>query len=240
MFCPAKISCFALVDSQLNQPAVLPKLSKFSTMKKKPIPRINLGFGNLSGPAFNKKTGSIYEGMFENPDFPTPTPDMATFNAARLAYSNALEKAASRSVDDIVARNQARSVVTDMLVELGNYVTLTANGDLAKLVKTRFDLRKQRETKSDMQKPQNLRLADGVNPGMVDISVDAVKGARSYSHQYTMDPLTPESVWTVISSTSRKITISGLESGKKIWCRVAAVGVRNQFTYSDVLSRIVQ
>jgi hypothetical protein len=209
-------------------------------MKKKPIPRINLGFGNLSGPLLNKKAGSIYEGIFENSDFPTPTPDMATFNAARIVFSNAMEKAASRSIDDIVARNQARNVLIDMLVELGNYVTLTANGNVAKLTKTRFDLRKQRETKPDMQKPQNLKLADGANRGMVEISVDSVKGARSYSYEYTMDPLTPESVWTVISSTSRKITIKGLESGKKMWFRVAAVGVRNQFTYSDVLNRIVQ
>ena len=209
-------------------------------MKQKPTPRINLGFGHLPGPAFNNKSGAIYEGVNESPDFPTPTPDMATFNAARLAYSNALEKAASRSMDDVAAKDAARVVLTDMLVELGNYVTLTANGDAAMLIKSRFDLRKQREAKPDMQKPQNLKMTEGINPGTVDMSVDAVKGARSYSFEYLMEPPTPESVWTVISSTSRKITIKNLESGKKIWGRVAAIGVRGQFTYSDVLSRIVQ
>lgn len=217
------------------------RLENFNNMKKlKPTPRINFGFDHFSGPAFNNKAGAIYEGLFENPDFPTPTPDMATFNTARLAYSNALEKAASRSVDDIAAKDKARTVLTAMLVELGNYVTLTANGDVNKLVSSRFTLRKQREAKPELQKPKNLKLADGINPGVINDSVDAVTGARSYSHEYTMDPLTPDSVWTVISSTSRKCTIKNLQSGMKYWFRVAAVGVRNQFNYSDVLSRIVQ
>lgn len=210
-------------------------------MKKfKPIVRINLGFDHLSAPAFNNKVGAIYEGMNENPNFPTPTPDMATFNTARLDYSNALEKAASRSVDDIAAKDKARTALTAMLVELGNYVTLTANGDANKLISSRFDLRKQREAKPELQKPKNLKLWDGINPGVIHDSVDAVPHARSYSHEYTMDPLTVDSVWTVVSSTSRKCTFKNLQSGVKIWVRVAAVGVRNQFNYSDVLSRIVQ
>lgn len=210
-------------------------------MKKvKPFPRINLGFDHLPGPAFNNKSGAIYEGMNENPNFPTPTPDMATFNTARLSFSNALEKAASRSVDDIAAKDHARTVLTAMLVELGNYVTLTANGDANKLISSRFDLRKKREPKPELQKPKNLKLWDGINPGVILVSVDAVRGARSYSFEYTMDPLTADSVWIVVSGTSRKSAFKNLESGTKIWVRVAAVGVRNQFNYSDVLSRIVQ
>jgi hypothetical protein len=226
----------------LDQQATLPKPLKISLQVKKyqPTPRINVGFDHLSGPGFDNKAGSIYEGMNENPNFPNSTPDMATFNTARLAYTNALEKAASRSVDDIAAKDKARTVLTAMLVELGNYVTLTANGDANKLISSRFDMRKQREPKPDMQKPKNLKLWDGINPGVIHVSVDAVPGARSYSHEYTMDPLTPDSVWTVVSSTSRKCTFKNLQSGAKIWVRVAAVGVRNQFNYSDILSRIVQ
>lgn len=209
-------------------------------MKKNPTPRINLGFDHLTGAGMNQKAGAIYDGMFENPFFPTPVPTLESLNSGRMDFGQLLEKASSRSKNDIAAKNVARQHLTELLVELGHYVTLTAKGDLQKLVSSRFDLRKQREPVPELLKPKNIKATDGINPGVINLSVDAVKGARSYSHEYTPDPVTPESTWTVVSCTIRKCTIKNLPGGKKMWFRVAAVGVRGQFTYSDLVSRTVQ
>lgn len=206
----------------------------------KQVAKINLSFSQYTDSAFGEKAGAIYDGMNNSTIFTNPVPDMETLNTARLAYLAALEKASSRSKNDIAAKNAARLSLTNLLVELGNYVTLTAKGDLTKLVESRFNLRKNREPKPELQQPKNLLLTNGINPGVLIMSVDAVKGARSYSFEYTADPAAPDSVWMKIAGTSRKCTVSNLESGKKIWARVAAVGVRNQFTYSVMLGRTVQ
>ncbi len=208
--------------------------------KKPRIPRINLSFDRYTDAGFADKAGSIYDGMNENPNFPNPKPDMATFLANRTAYGIALDKASSRAKNDVSAKNVARQLLTDTLVELGNYATLEAKGSLPLLIETRFTIRKSNEPRVELQKPKNLNLADGQNAGTILMSVDAAKGARSYSFEITPDPVTPNSVWTKISSTTRKCTFPNLESGKKMWGRVGVVGVKNQFVYSVVLSRTVQ
>lgn len=208
--------------------------------QKKAIPRINLGFDQYTDAGLADKAGSIYEGMNENINFPTPKPTMPTFLANRTAFVNALDRASSRSKNDVAVKNQARLLLTDNLIELGNYVTLEAKGNLVLLTESRFDQRKRRESKPEVQQPKNLVLADGVNIGMLMMTIDAAKGARSYSFEITPDPVTPNSVWTKISSTTRKCTFPNLESGKKMWGRVGVVGVKNQFVYSVVLSWTVQ
>lgn len=206
----------------------------------KQIAKINLSFGQYTDSAFGEKAGAIYDGMNESTVFINPVPTMEILYTARLAYAAALEKASSRSKNDVAVKNDARQLLTDLLVELGHYVTLTAKGDLTKLIESRFDLRKNREPKPELQQPQNLQLTNGINPGVLIMSVDAVKSARSYSFEYTPDPIGPDSVWVKIAGTSRKCTITNLETGKRIWARVAAVGVRNQFTYSVMLARTIQ
>lgn len=233
---------FLCIVNERKQRTILTKSpkTKYMTVKKQPVPRINSGFHHYSDGGLNVKAGAISDGMHGNTSFPNPTPTMEVFDAARDSYSKALELASSRGADAIANKNQLRVQLIALLIELANYVTLTANGDRAKLISSRFDLRKQGMPRPPIPKPQNIKVVDGPNPGMIVMSVDAVPGSRSYSHEYTADPLTPDSVWTVVSSTSRKCTISNLESGKKIWCRIAAVGIRGQFTYSDTVSRIVQ
>lgn len=208
--------------------------------KKQPIPRINLSFDHHTDPGFADKAGAIYDGVNLNPNFVNPKPDMVTFLTNRNAYGDALDKASSRSKNDVSAKNVARALLTDNLVELGNYVTLEAKGSLPLLIESRFTIRKKAESRMLLEQPKNLVLADGVNEGMIDMSVDATKGARSYSFEITPAPVTPDSVWIKIASTTRKCTFTNLQSGKKMCGRVGAVGVKGQFIYSVVLSRTVQ
>jgi hypothetical protein len=67
-----------------------------------------------------------------------------------------------------------------------------------------------------------------------------VPGARSYQYQYTEEPLTDSSVWLTQTGTRRKNLFTGLESRKRFWVRVGAVGDHKQLVFSDPLSRVVQ
>src|SRR5690242_12956611 len=156
--------------------------------------KINLSFSQYTDAGFGEKAGAIYDGINNNTLFPDPVPTMEVLNTARQDYLAALEKASSRSRNDIVVKNALRQSLTDLLVDLGHYVTLTAMGNLAILTESRFNLRKNRKSKPDVQHPKNMQSVNGYSSHVLNISVDAVKGARSYSFEYTPDPLGLDSV----------------------------------------------
>lgn len=83
-------------------------------------------------------------------------------------------------------------------------------------------------------------LSDGPNAGDLNYKFKPVKGARSYLYQCTPEPLTGASVWQSQAGTVSKVRFSGLESGKRYWCRVMTVGTGGQAVYSEPVSRVVQ
>ena len=207
-------------------------------MKK---PKIVIGeIEGLSDPAFENLSQSIYASMLENPYYPTPLPALTEILEAVNAYSGALVAAVqTRGKNEIALKNQARETLTSLLGQLANSVMTTANGDRVKLVSSGFPLNSEGET-SFLLKPENMQVTDGINPGELVTTVKAVKGAKGYAHQYTPDPITPNSEWKQVLSTSCKCTLTNLVPGQKYWCRVAAFGSYNQLVYSDAISRVVQ
>jgi hypothetical protein len=207
-------------------------------MKK---PKIVMGeIEGLSDPAFENASQSIYASMFENPYYPTPLPALTVIEEAVNAYSSALVAAVqTRGKNEIAIKNQARETLTGLLGQLANSAMATANGDRMKLVSTSFPLNSEGET-SFLAKPENMQVADGINPGELVTKVKAVKGAKGYAHQYTPAPITPNNEWKQVLSTSCKCTLTNLVSKQTYWCRVAAIGPYNQLVYSDAISRTVQ
>jgi hypothetical protein len=108
------------------------------------------------------------------------------------------------------------------------------------LVSSGFTLAKTGQPVAPITNPQGLQVENGVNSGEVISSVNAVKGAMAYVHQYTADPITDNSQWISVTSTKRKNVFTGLEPTKIYWFRVAAIGVNEQIAYSEMLSKIVQ
>jgi hypothetical protein len=126
------------------------------------------------------------------------------------------------------------------LHSLGTYVLFTANGDELVAQSSGYSIAKTPAPAPQISKPENLQLADGVNKGELEFSFNKVAGARSYIYQYAADPVTNDTVWNTQTGTHRKTTFSGLESQKKYWCRVVALGINGQAVTSDAVARIVQ
>jgi hypothetical protein len=204
------------------------------------VAKISTAFAKLSDAAFSSKGLTIYTSMLTNAYYPTPVPDMPTISAALQAYTNALVAAQTKERTAVQLKNQARAALTANLKLLGVYVTLTANGDAAKLASSGYDMAKSRSPKPPITKPENLIVTMGKNSGELDVSVDRVANARSYAYQYNTSTPTDDSAWETEISTSRKYTLTGLISGTKYTCRVGAVGSKNQTVYSDTVTRIVQ
>ena len=224
-------------------PAEIRLTLKPNTMKKNPTPpqpAITTGFDGLSGPAFASLSGGILGAMTGNPYFPDPDPPMPVIAELLGNYIESANVAQNRDRDAVETKSVNRNLLTASLKTLGKYVTLTANGDRQKLVSSGYPMNRRGEPVPPLGKPENIQATDGINPGSVYISVNAVKRAKSYLYQYTLDPVTETSVWETASGTARSFTFTNLKRNTRFAFRIAAVGSRNQTVYSDIITRVVQ
>jgi hypothetical protein len=201
--------------------------------------KLILSFDKLSDADFGFNAQDILTAMTGNPNFTTPYPALTLVETNVNDYLAALLAAGTRDRAKIAFKNSARQTLTETLIALGNYVQSICNGDEAKLVSSGFTLTKQREPQPPLTALQNFTVGNGLNKGEIITSVDRLAGARSYLHQYTTDPLSPESAWTSIASASRKHLFTDLESGKNLWFRIAAIGTKGQIVYTAPQARIV-
>lgn len=202
--------------------------------------RITNGFNRLSDNDLEAKANSIITAMTGNPDFPTPTPTMAVLQAASDDFSAALAIAKNGSPYEKAVKNEKRAALITLLHSLANYVLFISNGDALKAKSSGFTIAKEPTPMPPLTAATNQKLEDGQNAGELVFSFDKVPGAKSYVYQYTADPITDNTAWESQTGTIRKISFAGLETGKKYWCRVVAIGTNEQGVYSDPVWRIVQ
>jgi hypothetical protein len=201
--------------------------------------KVTTNYDYLNDSAFETLGQTVNLSMPDNPNFPTPVPDLATINNLVVGYSAALAAAKTRDINAVAAKDDARDALSDALGQLANYVMTIANGDKTKLTSSGLELAKE-GTFVPLVKPPYIILTDGVNAGELKVRVPRVPGSGGYVPQYTPDPLTEGSVWTQIPTTTSKYTFRNLASGQKLWVRVAVIGPFNQTVVSDAISRIVQ
>jgi hypothetical protein len=201
--------------------------------------RLKTDFSKLSDSDLEIKAQAVVSAMTDNPFFSTPVPSLITVSAAITSYSTALSKAQTRDKAEIANKNFMRTELEKTLGLLAGWVSFTAGGLENVLVSSGFDLAKTASNLPPIGVPDNFSVLNGVNEGEVVSSVDRVIGAKSYIHEYTADPLTPGSEWTQEFTTIRKRTIANLVPGQKYWFRVAAIGPRNQITYTNAQLRMV-
>ena len=137
------------------------------------------------------------------------------------------------------AKNDIKGEVVSILDELADYVTTTSNGDKTMLLSSGFDITGDKDLSQALQPIEKLVVVSD-QPGQATIRVKRVAGARSYVHQYTPDPLSPDSVWVSETSTGREHTFSHLKSVSRYWFRVIAIGKGNQTVHSPLVARVVQ
>src|SRR5215470_5754836 len=78
-----------------------------------------------------KALTAAYEGLFNNPAFPTPPVDLATYKAGIDRFSALIIDAEDGGKKAISAKDKQRLVVIKMYTQLGHYVEAACNDDLA-------------------------------------------------------------------------------------------------------------
>lgn len=169
----------------------------------------------------------------------TGRPIFATLKPTPAQVDDATE--ALRDAMDMVgpARAQALKAATHALATLLGAIAVNApqipsvtDTDLAAIG---LPIMKERVRETNVPPaPADLRLRHGAMPGEVrGVCQPAGPNIRGYVSQYTLDP--NGSTWTdgARSASSRGFNWSGLERGKDVWFRVAAINTVGQGPWSD-------
>lgn len=202
-------------------------------------PRLITSYQTYSDPRLDVKAQSIIGALTGNTNFPETVPTLASFTTVAGNFTDALTLAASRDKVAVSAKNDARKALLDALRLLATNVQSLAEGDRTKLVSSGFDLNAETGG-SSLLPPQDFTMSDGNSSGEMKFMVSAVAGAKSYLFEYTLEPLTDDSVWISKATTKREFVFSNLPVGKRIYGRVTVVGTKDREITSTVISRIVQ
>lgn len=200
---------------------------------------ITNGFAKMSDANLDLKANQIYTAMNGNASFTDPEPTMSDFSDAISAYATALNDSRDGDRLKVAIKNQKREELVDILHLLADFVLFKSAGDSVVAISSGFTIGKQPAPTPPITKPDNLRLQQGENPGELVGKVNRVKGAIAYLYQYATDAQMAQDNWQWISCTRSSCIIADLVPGTKYNCRVAAIGVKEQLVYSDVVSRIV-
>jgi hypothetical protein len=170
--------------------------------------------------------------IFANPDTPYAT---------GTEIVNKLEKyyMSSRGGDheQVALMHQADEEFDDYFRKLAYYVDRVADGDEAIILSSGFHLAKQ---PVPSERPEFTAEA-GDTPGSIGLKRKAVPGATSYVWEYYVGAEAPtEDKWLFAGSTAQaSYEMNGLNSGDKVWFRVAAVTRDGMQPFTDPIMKVV-
>lgn len=180
----------------------------------------------------------VIEKMKGNPAFPNPPAALAEMEKLLPELEDALVKSKSRDKEWIAIKNNRKVQMLALLEDVAAYVTATSKDDRALILGSGFD---DSEDQSNSGTPsiQILEVELGA-AGEATTRVKKPKGAVAYLHQYATEAPGPNTVWISEGSSTGFYTFKGLNSDKRYWFRVVAVGRKGQQAYSPVVSRSIQ
>lgn len=198
--------------------------------------KLIITFEPMGDPALITVGGGIVEALTDNSHFPEPwagpVSGVAPLALAVEAFRSAYYAALSRDVFKIAERNQRRAELQRMLRQVAIYLELTADGDVAKLSTTGFELRRDagrgRAGGAGMAMPpapRDLRLTMAGSRGVVELNAVNLPGVIGYEIQISTGDPSAEASWIYckLAPTLRRVLLDGLPSGP-VWVRVRAVG----------------
>jgi hypothetical protein len=180
----------------------------------------------------------VIEKMKSNPVFPTPPTALAELEKVLPEFEAALVNAKSRDKEMVAIKNNKKALILALLEELAQFVIATCKGDRALILSSGFDA-KDEQSSRPVTAIEALEVELGA-PGEATLRVKTATGTLSYVHQYATEPPGPNTVWHSEGSTIGNHTFTGLNSDKRYWFRVVAIGRRGKKAYSPVVSRSIQ
>lgn len=203
---------------------------------------IKLNYSRLSVPEKVGLARRIVQAMTGNTHFTTPQPPLSAITTAAdfLEQSeNDAQIARQEAKTKTTLRNTKDDDLSRLMTQAVGYVTAVSAGDEAIIQSAGMDVRATPGTATAPSQPQALSATAGDHDGTMDLSWDPVLEAASYVIEKSPDPPTATSWAHLGVSTRSSFTVPGLQSGARIWFRVAAVNASGQSPWSDPATKIV-
>lgn len=201
--------------------------------------KILTGFTKFTDSGLLVKAKIIRSGMEKNVNYPDPSPPLTDVAVAITDYENSLSNSGSGGKLDTAVKEQKRTVLENLLTNLGLYVQANGKNDESILLSSGYDLQKQRTPVGMLAKPENIKVMPGRSTGSLKVSINSIPGADSYLFNYTEMPLLANSNWQLMPSSKATVLINGLESGKQYAFKVAGVGSNPDLVFSDIVTSFV-
>lgn len=184
------------------------------------------------------------ESIANSPAFEEEEDIKTELTEASIELEDALtqQDLAAKKVQEAAARvQQAREKGVDAITKLANKVSIDAKKNPNLVYEAGFELLDSTPSyQTKIDPPMHLTLTESNGTAKLQASVKSmVKVAKSYIYQINYDINNDKGWQQILVTTRSKNTLVGLESGKRVWVRVAAVGTAGQSDWSDVASRIV-
>ena len=184
-------------------------------------------------------TNSNFPGPWPSP-LSSPTSITALFTSYQTAYNAALTHDSAK----IVIRNIARVSLMNYLKKLAPYLEVVANGDVAKLISTGYDLRQDPTPTGGtdpLPAPSDFRVKRSDLSGVLVGHARKVKGASGYEVQICDGNPTIEADWTHYASikSANKFAVVGQTPGRLVSVRMRAIGSNGPGVWTSAISLIV-
>jgi hypothetical protein len=181
----------------------------------------------------------VIEQMENNEDFPDPPAALAELKKVYPEFRQALANALSRDRYSMAVKDNLKEVVLGLLQELADYVTETCKGDRSKMLSSGFDVNSVNGNNKRPPAIEKLEVELGPS-GEAITRVRHITNAIAFVHQFTTEPPSFHTRWFGEGSSQNSYTFRGLDSGKKHWFRVVAIGYYGKRGYSPVICKIIQ
>jgi hypothetical protein len=179
--------------------------------------------------------------MNGNTNYPAATrvPDDALMQSAQddLSAADAAADAAETIWKQKIQERDAKEAVWDTVItaRANNCEAVTPN-DLPALASTGIPLRATPTPVGVLPMPTGLEAKTNGFEGQMDLQCDALSGAHAYEWQCRLH--TDGTPWEAVkSTTTRKVTVTGLTPGSVYAFRVRAIGTAGPSPWSDETSK---
>jgi hypothetical protein len=225
-------------DYQLLKTVIL---NYFLTIKKRfKMSKVSLTLGRKSVANLIIFARNIHDHMLAAAaTFVTPPVTMADLDK----HTNELEKAQSDAVNgnhgNFVTRDAKRVILEGDLKALGSYVDMTAKGSEAIIISAGMDVKKMSANKlGNLTQPIIKKISCDLK-GTLTINWYPVPRSINFALEHTSD--FASGLWqNGTYSTSRTVTLSGLNSDTRYWIRVRALGKNDlKSDWSDPATKMV-
>ena len=204
--------------------------------------KAKLGLHGVSDTDTVKALMTAYEGLLNNPKFPTPPVDLPTYKAGIDQYSALIIDAEDGGKRAKSAMNKQRGVVIKMYTQLGHYVEAACNDDQATFNTSGFTQAVKTKTAPKRLTEAKFSSIDrGPNSGEAVVKPVNQTGAVAFDVHYALEgPGGVLGPWTIVTLTSpRKVTIHGLTLAGIYQFQIRALGKLGYTDWMDTKTFVV-